>query len=165
MTPTGEGATAVTELQGRRAEEGDAAGIAALLPALGYAAALPDVRDRLGRLLRTRHAAVFVAQSVGGIVGLCHVSGVVNLATGGYAEVLELVVASPSRSRGVGRALVSQASEWARDAGFRRLRLRSGVHRGDAHAFYERLGFARSSASHAFEAALEPPLHASGDPR
>jgi GNAT superfamily N-acetyltransferase len=52
--------------------------------------------------------------------------------------------------------LVGACEAWAADAGFERVRLRSGVHRDDAHAFYRRIGFEQSRASYAFERSLVP---------
>jgi GNAT superfamily N-acetyltransferase len=77
-----------------------------------------------------------------------------NLSTSGYAEIMELAVREDWRGRGAGSALIVAAKEWAQRNGFARLRLRSGVHRTEAHAFYERLGFSRSRASYAFEQTL-----------
>jgi GNAT superfamily N-acetyltransferase len=41
----------------------------------------------------------------------------------------------------VGRALVSTVERWARDQGASRLSLTSGLHRAEAHRFYEHLGY------------------------
>jgi ribosomal protein S18 acetylase RimI-like enzyme len=69
----------------------------------------------------------------------------------GYAEIQALVVAAACQGQGIGRRLVAHACEWAFARGYERVRLRSGVQREAAHAFYEHLGFEKAKASHAFE--------------
>ena len=44
--------------------------------------------------------------------------------------------------RGIGRALVTAADEWARDRGLRNLTLHTGAYNAGARAFYADLGFA-----------------------
>jgi GNAT superfamily N-acetyltransferase len=51
------------------------------------------------------------------------------------------VVASDVRGRGIGRALVHEAEQWARAKGSPRMSLTSGVQRAEAHEFYKRLGY------------------------
>jgi ribosomal protein S18 acetylase RimI-like enzyme len=53
--------------------------------------------------------------------------------------------------QGPGKRLVAHACDWAFARGYDRVRLRSGVQREAAHAFYEHLGFAKAKASDAFE--------------
>ena len=56
-----------------------------------------------------------------------------------------LVVDERARGRGVGRALVDASVGWARSRGCVLLEVTSNRRRSDAHAFYEHLGFERSS--------------------
>jgi GNAT superfamily N-acetyltransferase len=58
------------------------------------------------------------------------------------AELRRMYVAPSARRRGVGRALVRTAEGFARDAGYRRLRLVSLTHMEEAHRLYESEGFA-----------------------
>ncbi len=59
----------------------------------------------------------------------------------------DLVVTSSHRSRGVGKALLDAATEWARERGCTHLELNSGVGRADAHRFYLREGMTQGSLS------------------
>lgn len=52
----------------------------------------------------------------------------------------DLVTTEASRSRGIGKALVDELAERARDAGCTMLDLDSNVSRADAHRFYAREG-------------------------
>jgi GNAT superfamily N-acetyltransferase len=62
-----------------------------------------------------------------------------------------LVVHPEFQRQGFGRRLLREGEGWALRHGFSRVRLRSGVHRTEAHEFYERQGYAKSKASYAFE--------------
>lgn len=135
----------------------DAPGIAALLPDLGYPATVEAVERRLTRLAEWPDNAVLVAERDGELVGLCHIQGVPLLASDGYAEVQALVVAADARRQGIGGSLVRAALAWAGERGYTRVRLRSGLHRTDAHRFYRSLGFSQGRASHAFERGPEEP--------
>jgi len=129
----------------------DAPAISALLPDLGYEATAAQVVQRLAALREWPDQDAFVAVADGAIVGLCHVQGVRLLASAGYAEIQALVVSAACQGRGLGRQLVAHACAWAFARGYDRVRLRSGVQREAAHAFYEHLGFEKAKASHAFE--------------
>ncbi|MFC4161101.1 GNAT family N-acetyltransferase [Chitinimonas lacunae] len=135
----------------RHAQHADAAAVAALLPDLGYSATAEEVARRLEHLWQWPDQVIWVAERAGVLLGLCHLQGVPLLASDGYAEVQALVVAQAAQRSGVGTALLRQAREWAREKGYARLRLRSGVHREEAHRFYEAVGFTRLRASYAFE--------------
>ena len=129
----------------------DGAAISALLPDLGYDATAEQVVRRLAGLRAWPDQDAFVAVVDGAIVGLCHVQGVRLLVSEGYVEIQALVVSAACQGQGIGRRLVAHACEWAFARGYERVRLRSGVQREGAHAFYEHLGFEKAKASHAFE--------------
>ncbi len=135
----------------RPLESTDAAAISALLPDLGYEATAEQVIQRLAALRSWPDQDAFVAVIDGAIVGLCHVQGVRLLASAGYVEIQALVVATACQGRGLGKKLVAHACNWAFAHGYERVRLRSGVQREGAHAFYEHLGFEKAKASYAFE--------------
>ena len=136
----------------RPATSADAAAISALLPDLGYEATPEDVARRIERLYQRPENCVFVAHTGELLAGLCHVQGVPLLASDGYAEVQALVVAASLQRSGVGSKLLHAAVAWSSENGYKRVRLRSGLHREEAHLFYESQGFTRSKPSYAFEA-------------
>jgi len=139
----------------RTAESKDSHAIALLLPDLGYAGSAEEVSRRIARLSTWPETDVSVASVDGEVVALCHVQGVPLLATDGYAEVQALVVRRLNQGRGIGKQLLAGAVAWAAGHGYTRVRLRSGLHRDQAHLFYERQGFIRSKPSYAFEFALK----------
>lgn len=122
---------------------GDDEAIARLAGQLGYASTALDVSRRLERLRGEGRAAVFVAEEDGAVTGWMHVFGVHNVESDAFAEIGGLVVDESARGHGVGAALVAAAEEWAVQAGYPALRVRSNVVRAEAHRFYERRGFAR----------------------
>jgi GNAT superfamily N-acetyltransferase len=138
----------------RPAKNTDSTSIAGLLPDLGYAAKAEDVARRLSRIVEWPDNSVFVAEVDDKLVGLCHVQGVPLVASDGYAEVQALVVSSSSQRKGVGTKLLMAAVTWSIHKGYTRVRLRSGLHRQEAHLFYEAQGFTRSKPSYAFELSI-----------
>ena len=72
--------------------------------------------------------------------------------SGRPAALIEDVAVAPAwQGSGVGRALVQAAMQRARAAGCYKLALSSNARRAGAHAFYERLGFARHGVSFSVE--------------
>ena len=125
----------------RRATDDDASALAPLLAYLGYPAAAADLPTRLARL-RAAGDDAFVAEVGSTIVGLAtvHSRPVLHHALP-VAQLTALVVPPEMRGRGVGRALVTVAEQWAREHGADRLVVTTALHRAEAPLFYERLGF------------------------
>lgn len=63
---------------------------------------------------------------------------------GRTAQLTSLVVDAAARGRGIGAQLVAAAEAWATERAAMRISLTSALHRGDAHAFYEKIGYART---------------------
>lgn len=126
----------------RRGRLEDAPALVALVEELGYPAGESDVRARLGRLLAEGDQELIVAEEGAELLGWVHVQEFLSLASAPAALVTGLVVTRHARRRGIGRALMERAEDWARARGLSSLRLRSRTTRSEAHAFYRRLGFA-----------------------
>ena len=99
-------------------------------------------RRYLRGLRRYAHAAVFVAEAPAGIVGRLSVARDPHPASYHVAD-LGLMVAAGFRRRGVGRALLEAAVDWAREAGVRKLELHVFPHNEPAIALYDAFGFVR----------------------
>ena len=70
--------------------------------------------------------------------------------TADRAELIGLVVDSAARRRGLGRALVDAAEQWARSRGLTTVKVRSNVTRELSHPFYEALGYVREKTQHSY---------------
>ena len=134
---------------------GDASAVAALSSDLGYPTDPAAMDARLKALLAATGHALFGAEDGdGALAGWVHVCTRLLLIDPPSALVEGLVVAAGARRRGVGRALVAAAEDWARRGGARTMRLRSGAPREDAHAFYRALGYEVGKPALGFEKAL-----------
>jgi GNAT superfamily N-acetyltransferase len=67
-----------------------------------------------------------------------------KLAWGKHLYVDDLVSDEHTRSQGAGKAMIVWLKDYARQHGCVQLHLDSGMHRKDAHRFYDREGFDRS---------------------
>jgi RimJ/RimL family protein N-acetyltransferase len=101
-----------------------------------------DERRYLRALRRYRDAAVFVAEAEDGLVGRLSLGRDPHPASRHVAD-LGLMVAASHRRRGIGRALLDRAIEWAREVGVRKLELHVFPHNEAALALYESVGFER----------------------
>jgi len=129
----------------REAADGDAPPLAGLLGDLGYPADARDLPRRLTRLGERGTAVAFVAEIEGRVVGVVTAHAFASIhAERDVAWLTTLVVAQDARHQGVGRALVAAAEGWARTHQCQRLSVTTALHRDDAHAFYDRLGYQHS---------------------
>jgi RimJ/RimL family protein N-acetyltransferase len=137
----------------RRANPGDAAALVELAEAVasepegwlisdGTWRTPGEERRFLRALRRYGDAAVFVAELPEGIVGRLSLGRDPHPASRHVAD-LGLMVASAHRRRGIGKALMRQALEWARQSGVLKLELHVFPHNEGAIALYESLGFRR----------------------
>jgi RimJ/RimL family protein N-acetyltransferase len=101
-----------------------------------------DERRYLKALRRHPHAAVFVAEVGDEVVGRLSVARDPHPASFHVAD-LGLMVAAGHRRRGIGRALLEQAVDWARASNVRKLELHVFPHNEGAIALYESMGFER----------------------
>ncbi len=111
---------------------------------------VPENRDAyeaaFAAIAGSRDNTLYVAEWDGRVVGTFQLTFIPNLTGRGALRVkIESVkVKADLRSRGIGARMMAFAEAQARSRGARLLELSSNKTRGDAHRFYERLGFARS---------------------
>jgi GNAT superfamily N-acetyltransferase len=130
----------------------DAKSIADVASALGYQSAVSVelARARLERLLLSSDDKVWVAESNGEIVGWLHAQHAFRVASADFVEILGLSVSDKARLKGVGRALVEQAKQWAFDEKIA-LRVRTNDVRDGAKKFYTALGFSMTKTQLVFQ--------------
>jgi GNAT superfamily N-acetyltransferase len=127
----------------RAAEPGDARQVAALLTELGYPSTDAEVGQRLAYWLPDPMSLILVAEQRGRLLGCLSLHAIPYLErTGRWARVESLVVAESSRGRGTGRSLLAAAENAAMRLGCLTVEVTSLRTRIDAHAFYERMGYA-----------------------
>ena len=113
---------------------------------LGYPSTEADARDRLVRSLRSATSYCLVAEVAAEVVGLISVELVFYFPTGStICRITSLVVSSQHRGHGLGQKLLTAAIDFAREHHCSGLELTSAEGRVDAHRFYRRLGFSRTS--------------------
>src|SRR5262245_24883954 len=137
--PNAEGARMPVLL--RRATEADARHVESLLAELGYPSKEADVRHRLRNLLRSDASCFLLAQSASEVVGLVCAELVPYFPNGSTI----CRVSAQHRGRGVGEKLLAGAADFAREHHCSGIEITSAEHRLDAHRFYQRLGFSRTS--------------------
>lgn len=102
-------------------------------------------RRTLARALQAAspHAPVFVAEDAAGVpLGFMYLETMVDYFTGRpHAHVSILVVAAAAEGRGVGRALLGAADDWARARDHPFVTLNVFAQNARARAVYERLGY------------------------
>lgn len=125
----------------RAAAPADASAIARLLAELGYPTAPSDVPQRLAAVHAEGGAVLLALDGDETPLGLISLTQYHVLhAPGPVAYITALVTTAGARGRGVGRALVQAAFEWAQARRCVRLSVTSAEHRADAHAFYPKCG-------------------------
>jgi RimJ/RimL family protein N-acetyltransferase len=137
----------------RRAEPGDAGQLVELAESVGREEgdwllateawrSTADERRYLRAVRRHADAAVFVAVDGDEVVGRLSVARDPHPSSRHVAD-LGLFVAASHRRRGIGRALLEQAVDWARDVGVRKLELHVFPWNEPAIGLYEAFGFER----------------------
>jgi len=117
---------------------------------LGYSGTEEQIRGRFQGIRQHAGERLFAALLGQRVVGWLHVQSHHSLDSEPYAEIRGLVVNRKDRRRGVGRALVGRAHEWAKECRHQTLLARSNVQREEAHPFYSTLGFQVTKTQHTY---------------
>ncbi len=129
----------------RAADSVDSEAIARLLAELGYEATPDDVGERLQRLARAGEPVLHARRGEETLGCLSwHVTPNIHRPWP-VGRITMMVVAKGARRRGIGRALVRAAEERMVQRGCGLVEVTSNVKLRAAHAFYERIGFERTS--------------------
>ena len=130
----------------RPASDADSAAIASLLGELGYRATPAQVLDRLKSAppLLSLHLVAETRSGIVAFLSACRLSYFPDGST--LCRITAMVVSSVHRRTGVGTALIEAAAGYARQHGCSGLEVTSAEHRLEAHGFYVRNGFTRTSS-------------------
>lgn len=129
----------------RRAGGGDAEALARLIGQLGYEVSAGEVVDRLA-LMEAEGRAVLVAERGGAVAG-CLTTSVMRVLhrPAPVGRISMMVVEEALRGQGIGAALVRAAEEALAAQGCYMVEVTSNLKRTEAHRFYEKLGYERTS--------------------
>jgi GNAT superfamily N-acetyltransferase len=129
----------------RPAEPRDHARLAALIGQLGYVARESEIAERLAAM-RAEGRVVLVAELDGAVVG-CLSTSIMRVLhrPAPVGRISMMVVDETLRNRGIGAVLIAAAEQALAEQGCYMVEITSHVRRTDAHRFYERLGYERTS--------------------
>lgn len=134
-----------TPLTIRAAERADCATLAFLIGQLDYSVSESEVAERLV-LMQAEGRLVLVAEIKGKVVGCLSTSVMRVLHRPALVgRISMMVVDERLRSRGIGARLVRAAEAALRERGCYMVEVTSHVRRMEAHRFYERLGYEKTS--------------------
>ncbi|WP_438836394.1 GNAT family N-acetyltransferase [Streptococcus pluranimalium] len=110
---------------------------------LGYPVTLETTEKQFQKIAQNpKHMLIgFEDHSSQQIIGYVHAEVYESLYTEAGLNVLALAVLPNSQGLGIGKALMQGLEEQAKVAGFAFIRLNSGSHRKEAHAFYQQIGY------------------------
>lgn len=134
--------SALSSCSVRSPRPGDYDKMADLAEQLGYPSTVQQIRIRLDAMASSSQYTVYVAQLPGGRIG-----GWIGLYVfrpveqDNYAGISGLIVDQQVRGRGIGKALLDAAEEWARSQGCSEISVHSNVMRERAHRFYTNNGY------------------------
>jgi GNAT superfamily N-acetyltransferase len=121
----------------------DAIAVAALLAELGYDTTVAEMRSRLEG---HNGEGLLVAARAGELLGMVAHEDTYYFPTHTtLCRITALIVPSSSRRQGVAGLLVESVVDGARARGCSGVEVTTALSRADAHGFYERIGFARTS--------------------
>ena len=128
----------------RPAEPGDAKALAELVTDLGYPVDGAELWSRIEKMPHgTYQTLVAVMENgVAGFIGLLTLPVYEHPLPIGW--ILALCISPQHRREGLGTALIQEAEKYYRIQGVSDIRLHSGIHRDEAHKFYEKMGFDKS---------------------
>lgn len=130
----------------RAAEERDAPELSRLLTALGHPTEANSIAARWAEWTAAGNTALIAERSDGVILGVATLHQMTVLhRPRPVGRITALVVDSSARGCGIGRALVTAAEAVLADAGCGLLEITSHYRFADAHAFYEHLGYDKTS--------------------
>jgi GNAT superfamily N-acetyltransferase len=129
----------------RSAEASDSGSLTELIGQLGYGATADQVAERRA-LMAAEGRHVLVAELDGAVVG-CLTTSVMRFLhrPAPVGRISMMVVDEAVRGRGIGAALVRAAEEALAAQGCYMVEVTSNTRRTEAHRFYERLGYQRTS--------------------
>ena len=132
------------EIREARAE--DVQALVELITYLGHSIDEPTIGKNLTALAQLQESPL-VAVEGSRIIGMCGIHKAILIHRDApLGRICAMVIAEDAQGRRIGRKLVEAAESRLRAAGSKLIEVTSNDRRVDAHAFYEHLGYERTSA-------------------
>lgn len=135
----------------RVAKAGDAAKIAVLSGQLGYPISEQDAINHLCHTIADSDQKLFIAELDSQIVGWVHIQKETLFMEQPLAEITGLIVDDRHRKKNIGKRLVQESIQWAKQKGLLKIRVRSNVTRSESHSFYKAIGFREVKTQKVYE--------------
>ena len=108
---------------------------------LGYPLSLDQTIQNIHSVLRSKDHTAFVAVDEDKVIGWIGAAQAIMIEVLPHCEINGLVIDENYRGKGVGKKLIGELKQWARQKGNEMMSLHCNVKRTSAHLFYEHLGF------------------------
>lgn len=117
---------------------------------LGYNAAENDLALRIKQMRDDRHYCIFAAENNNEVIAFIGVHiGLAFEYSGKIARIIAFAVKKEYQRQGIGTKLLQTAESYLKEAHVELIAVNSGIHRIEAHSFYEKQGFYKKGYSFA----------------
>lgn len=111
---------------------------------MGYDYPCEDTYKKLMKLIKSESDKIFVAVSDNKTIGYIHINDYESVYAPPMKNIMGIAVAEKYKRQGIGRKLMNEAENWAKNTGAYAIRLVSGAERKGAHEFYYSCGFEKT---------------------
>lgn len=108
---------------------------------LGYFYPVEKVKEKIAYIVENTKDIILVAERDNEVIGYIHGSPYESLFFDSLINILGFVVKEKYRNIGIGSLLLNSLECWAKEKGYRGIRLISGFERLNAHRFYQKRGY------------------------
>jgi len=119
----------------------DATAVNTLSKQLGYPLSIGQTLQNINMVLQSKDHTAFVAEYENEIVGWIGAAQAIMIEVMPHCEINGLVIDENHRGMGIGKLLINNVKQWAKEKGNNKIGLHCNVKRTEAHLFYQHLGF------------------------
>ena len=119
----------------------DAGAVNTLSKQLGYPLSIGQTLQNINMILQSKDHTAFVAEYENEIVGWIGAAQAIMIEVMPHCEINGLVIDENHRGMGIGKLLINNVKQWAKEKGNDKIGLHCNVKRTEAHLFYQHLGF------------------------
>ena len=108
---------------------------------LGYKYSVEKTSEQIKRILKKSTDRIFVVCVDDEVAGYVHTCNYEGTYFDPQKNIMAIAVDSSHRGKGLGRALLNEVENWAKEENCTGVRLVSGMNREGAHKFYAHCGY------------------------